>query len=61
MKQGVRIVWICEWCGGVTTADIRCPCEQQHDPVAARRRHREATARARRTDAAVRGARRAAA
>ncbi len=55
--------WICGRCGGVNLAELVCACRQPHDPVAARRRHRDAVNRARRSDTDrgnARGRRRAA-
>lgn len=45
--------WICDRCGRFSSAEVACTCRQPHDPVAVRRRHKEALRRARHTDAAV--------
>jgi len=52
--------WLCERCGETRMAEILCRCQQPHDPVAARRRLREAVRRARLTDETVRHRREAA-
>ena len=44
--------WICAWCADVVLKDLRCSCSSSFDPVAMRRRHREAVQRAQRTDGA---------
>jgi hypothetical protein len=42
-------VWICDRCGDVLLEDpVGCRCDTPYDPVAVRRRHREAVLRARR-------------
>lgn len=60
MDIEIRTDWLCERCNGVITDDIQCRCQQPHDPVATRRRHREAVQRARQTDAGGRHLREAA-
>ncbi len=39
--------WVCERCGDVLVDEVGCRCATPYDPVAVRRRHREAVARAR--------------
>lgn len=43
-------VWICDRCGDIGTDPDVCRCRTSFDPVAVRRRLRQAVARARQTD-----------
>ena len=53
MSERAHVPWICDHCGGVSVAEIGCPCQQSFDLVALHRRFADARSRARRTDAAV--------
>ena len=43
-------VWVCDRCGDVGSDPDVCRCRTPYDPVAVRRRFRQAVARARQTD-----------
>ncbi len=53
MADRLLIPWICAHCGGITVAELACPCQVSFDLVALRRRDAAARTRALRTDAAV--------